>query len=106
MDAPELVVIGGHRPCHRRGRVRPGSSAFNQDAGTAGVDGLVGDPDHAADRRQVGLIHWLVGLGLTQDSDFAVVFQDRIPGVDDPGDRWLRALGLTDVAPRVYSQRT
>ncbi len=72
--------------------------AFDQDAGTAGIDGLVGDADHVADGRQIGLIHRLVGLGLAQHADVLVVFEDGVPGIDDPGDRRLGALGLADVA--------
>ena len=50
-----------------------------------------------ADGRQIGLVHRLVGLGLAQDADLLVVLEDRVPGVDDPGDGRLGVLGLADV---------
>ena len=52
-----------------------------------------------ADGRQIGLVHRLVGLGLAEDADLLVVLEDRVPGVDDPGDGRLGVLGLADVRP-------
>ena len=71
--------------------------ALDQDPGTRRVARLVGDADHVADRGKVGLVHRLVGLGFAQHADFLVVLEDRVPGLDDPGDGCLGALGFADV---------
>ena len=71
--------------------------ALDQDARAARVDRPVRDADHVADGRQIRLVHRLVRLGLAQDADLLVVLEDRVPGVDDPGDGRPGALGLADV---------
>ena len=73
--------------------------ALDHDPRSARVDRLVGDADHVADGRQVGLVHRLVRLGLAEDPDVLVVLEDRVPGVDDPGDGRLGALRLAGIGP-------
>jgi hypothetical protein len=50
-----------------------------------------------SDGRQVGLVHRLVGLGFAKDTDFLVVLENGVPGVDDAADGGSCAFGLADV---------
>ena len=65
--------------------------------GTRRVDRRIGHAHHVADGGQIRLVHRLVGLGFAQNADFPVVLEDRVPGLDDPGDGGLGALGFADV---------
>jgi len=48
-------------------------------------------------RRDVGLIHRLVGLGFDGDLDLGVVFEHVVDGLDQSIDRDLAVLGLANV---------
>lgn len=87
----EVHFIGGVESC------QDAVGAFNQRAGAFRVPSLTGDSEHVADGRHVCVIHGLVGFGLDRESDFFVVSQHFVEGLDQELDTFQSVFGFAEI---------